>query len=73
MEENKKKKKKGKRASNYAPLIFEECYIKNGKSQINKVLNSFELLNDDNIKEKVNPGRVTPYKGIHLFVMCHGF
>ncbi len=39
----KKKKKKRKDMKKYAPLIFEECYIKVKKISMNKILNSFEL------------------------------
>jgi len=51
----------------YAPLIFEECYIKH--KGLSKVANSFEIDN-----AKINPNLPTAtYKGTHLFVMCHGF
>jgi len=57
----------------YAPLIFEECYLKH-KGMV-KVSNAFELNNDNMMASKVNPekGGVDKYKGVHLFVMCHGF
>lgn len=56
----------------YAPLIFEECYIKHKK--LNKVANTFELHNDERLKEKIHPNTFKAnYHGVHLFVMCHGF
>lgn len=56
----------------YAPLIFEECYVKH--RNLNKVANAFELSGDSFLQQKVNPAKGTiRYKGIHLFVMCHGF
>jgi hypothetical protein len=39
--EGKKKKRKKRNMEKYAPLIFEECYIKH--KGLNKVANSFEL------------------------------
>lgn len=39
--DGKKKKRKKRNMEKYAPLIFEECYIKNKNLQ--KVANSFEL------------------------------
>ena len=39
--DGKKKKRKKRNMEKYAPLIFEECYIKN--KNLNKVANSFEL------------------------------
>ncbi len=70
---NGKKKRKKRNMEKYAPLIFEECYVKH-KVGINKVQNSFELSSDARIEEKVNPSKVnTNYRGVHLFVMCHGF
>ena len=53
----------------YAPLIFEECYVKSNK--FGKVANSFEL---QTLFEQINPNQPNSnYKGIHLFVMSHGF
>lgn len=40
----------------YAPLIFEECYVKHKRLQ--KVANTFELNHDESIKLKVNPGKI---------------
>ena len=66
--EGKRKKRKKRNMEKYAPLIFEECYIKD--KGLTKVANSFELKEEN----KINPNKVTSsYKGIHLFVMCHGF
>jgi hypothetical protein len=39
--EGKKKKRKKRNMEKYAPLIFEECYIKH--KGLNKIANSFEL------------------------------
>ena len=39
----------------YAPLIFEECYVKN--KQLNKVVNTFELGSNKDLQEKLNPAR----------------
>ena len=39
--DGKRKKRKKRNMEKYAPLIFEECYIKN--KNLNKVANSFEL------------------------------
>jgi hypothetical protein len=74
VEEKKKSKRKSKKnMQKYAPLIFEECYVRNGKAYMNKVQNSFDLLTDEQIGETINPSKTESYKGIHLFVMCHGF
>lgn len=72
--QNGKKRRKKRNMEKYAPLIFEECYIKN-KSGIQKVQNSFELASQDHrLDQKVNPSKISNgYRGIHLFVMCHGF
>lgn len=56
----------------YAPLIFEECYVKH--KGLTKVANTFELAKDEKFGSKVIPNKVpAPYKGMHLFVMSHGF
>ena len=69
--EGKKKRRKKRNMEKYAPLIFEECYVKH--KGLSKVANTFELT-DTHIEQKVNPNKITAcYKGIHLFVMCHGF
>lgn len=42
-----------------------------------KVSNTFEISGDKRIQEILNPSSLTSsvnkYKGVHLFVMCHGF
>lgn len=38
---NKKKNRQRRNMEAYAPLIFEECYVKN--KQINRIVNSFEI------------------------------
>jgi len=70
--QNGKKKRKKRNMEKYAPLIFEECYVKH--KNLNKVANSFELSLDPHIQQKVNPTSYTAtYRGVHLFVMVHGF
>lgn len=54
----------------YAPLVFEECYVKNKATS--KVQNTFELTNTQ-LNEKVDPTIREKYRGVHLFVMAHGF
>eukprot|EP00347_Sterkiella_histriomuscorum_P011541 403372061 len=69
----KTKKRKKRNMEKYAPLIFEECYVKIDKTMFNKVKNTFEM-SDQDIDNKVNPSKAFEnYKGIHLFVLCHGF
>ena len=56
----------------YAPLIFEECYVKH--KGLTQVANTFELSSDEKFNQKVIPNKTGQnYKGVHLFVMCHGF
>lgn len=56
----------------YAPLIFEECFIRNKGT--NKVSNTFEIDQHPGLKKKIDPSvAVTNYKGMHLFVLSHGF
>jgi hypothetical protein len=56
----------------YAPLIFEECYVKNRGTS--RVANTFEIESDVNLRKKVDPSQATTnYKGMHLFVLSHGF
>ena len=58
----------------YAPLIFEECYVKTEKSGLTKVQNAFDLQESFALGFKLNPAKLThSYKGVHLFVLCHGF
>lgn len=69
----KSKRRKKRNMEKYAPLIFEECYVKIDKTQLNKVKNAFEL-SDTDIEHKINPSKAHEnYKGVHLFVLCHGF
>jgi hypothetical protein len=42
--QNGKKKRKKRNLEKYAPLIFEECYIKQRSVGHNKIANSFELV-----------------------------
>lgn len=47
----------------YAPLIFEECYVVNSDKDTK-----------EDVKKKVDPSiSDTHYKGMHLFVLVHGF
>ena len=71
--DGKKKNRKKRNMEKYAPLIFEECYIKH-KGMI-KVANTFEITGDSKVEDKINPAKANSknYKGIHLLVMCHGF
>lgn len=62
----KNKKKKRRNMEKYAPLIFEECYLK--VKVPNKMISSFDLQNELSTNKISNM-----YKGVHLFVMCHGF
>eukprot|EP00347_Sterkiella_histriomuscorum_P005091 403357933 len=65
---NGKKKRKKRNMEKYAPLIFEECYVKHKKLQ--KIANTFELNHDEEIKQKVNPNKTKAnYHGTHLFVI----
>lgn len=77
-----KKKKKKRSMEQYAPLIFEECYVKH--KGMNKVANAFEIEQDTELAKKIDPtGGLIPgifqsqhsntYQGLHLFVMQHGF
>lgn len=56
----------------YAPLIFEECYIKNKGHT--RVANTFEIEQHQDLKNKTDPSICNSnYKGMHLFVLVHGF
>ncbi len=65
----------------YAPLIFEECYVKH--KGLSKVANGFELEQDKELSSKIDPtGGIgsdaeyqnqPQYSGLHLFIMAHGF
>lgn len=67
-----KKKRREKNMERYAPLIFEECFVKSKGSS--RIANTFEIDQDSNLKAKTNPSNcITNYKGMHLFVLCHGF
>lgn len=47
--EGKKKKRKKRNMEKYAPLIFEECYIKH--KGLNKVANTFEIASNNSVIE----------------------
>ena len=65
----------------YAPLIFEECYVKH--RGLSKIANGFELESDQELAKKIDPTgglsenveyQLQPqYQGLHLFVLAHGF
>ena len=68
---NGKKRRRKRNMEKYAPLIFEECYVKHKRLQ--KVKNTFELQSEV-LQEKVLPNLPkSDYNGSHVFVMCHGF
>ena len=72
VDEQGKKNRRPKNMERYAPLIFEECYVKNKGS--NRIANAFEIDQDPQLKRKTDPSiQDTNYKGMHLFVLCHGF
>jgi hypothetical protein len=53
------KKKKKRSMEQYAPLIFEECYVKH--KGINKVANAFEIEQDLELAKKIDPtGGINP-------------
>ena len=43
VQQNGKKKRKKRNMEKYAPLIFEECYVRQRSTGLNKVANAFEL------------------------------
>ena len=58
-----KKNRRSKNMERYAPLIFEECYVVNSDKDTK-----------EDVKKKVDPSiSDTHYKGMHLFVLVHGF
>jgi hypothetical protein len=72
VDEEGKKNRRPKNMERYAPLIFEECFVK--KKGANRIANTFEIDQDEELKKKTNPSLFnTNYKGMHLFVLCHGF
>jgi hypothetical protein len=72
MDEEGKKNRRHRDMEKYTPLIFEECFIlKRGQ---NRVANTFEIEQDEALKQKVDPSLSSPpYKGMHLIVLSHGF
>ncbi len=69
---NGKKRRKKRNMEKYAPLIFEECYIKNKNAS--KVANAFELSLEPHMQDKVDPTSYSAnYRGTHVFILCHGF
>lgn len=67
-----KKKRRTKNMERYAPLIFEECFVRNKGSQ--RIANTFEIEQDAFLKQRSDPSQFnTNYKGMHLFVLSHGF
>mmetsp|Transcript_26325 Transcript_26325/g.40178 ORF Transcript_26325/g.40178 Transcript_26325/m.40178 type:complete len:157 (+) Transcript_26325:1528-1998(+) len=51
-DEQGKKSRRTKNMERYAPLIFEECYVKDDK---NKIANTFEIDQDPRLKKLSNP------------------
>jgi len=74
-QEGEKKKKAPRDMARYAPLIFEECYVKH--KGLNRAANTFELDADPDLSAKIDPtfdrNAQEGTQGLHLFVMCHGF
>ena len=81
-ETDSKRQQRRKKMEEYAPLIFEECYVKH--KGLSKVANGFELEQDRELAAKIDPTggignedvefQAQPqYQGLHLFVMAHGF
>ena len=67
-----KKNRRVKNMERYAPLIFEECFIRN--QGMNRVANTFEIDANPGLKKKTDPSvAITNYSGMHLFVLSHGF
>ena len=63
-----KKKRKSRNMERYAPLIFEECYVRNKGAS--RIANTFEIEQDKNLKQKIDPSICdTSYKGMHLFIL----
>jgi len=48
-----KRHQRRKRMEQYAPLIFEECYVKH--KGLSKVANGFELEQDKELASKIDP------------------
>lgn len=72
VDEQGKKNRRIKNMEKYAPLIFEECFIRNKGT--NRIANTFEIDQHPGLKKKIDPSiAVTNYKGMHLFVLSHGF
>lgn len=58
--QNGKKKRKKRNLEKYAPLIFEECYMKQKSTGHVQIANTFELKNEDkgvDMLDKVNPNK----------------
>jgi hypothetical protein len=50
-----KRKKRRRDMARYAPLIFEECYVKH--NGLNRVANTFEMDQDPELALKIDPCR----------------
>ena len=48
-----KRTQRRRKMESYAPLIFEECYVKH--KGLSKVANGFELEQDKELSEKIDP------------------
>ena len=68
VDEQGKKNRRAKNMERYAPLIFEECFVK--KKGSSRIANTFEIDMDQALKNKVDPSQFNSnYKGMHLFVL----
>jgi hypothetical protein len=67
-----KKNRRTRNMEKYAPLIFEECYVKTRGE--NRMASAFEIAENPDLKNLADPSiSNTSYKGMHLFVLVHGF
>ena len=72
VDEEGKKNRRQRDMTKYAPLIFEECFVK--AEGPTKVANTFEIDSRPDLKKRVDPSIVNlNYKGMHLIVLSHGF
>jgi len=72
VDEEGKKNRRQRDMSKYAPLIFEECFVR--AKGPTKVANTFEIDARPDLKKLVDPSVTNlNYKGMHLIVLSHGF
>jgi len=71
-DEKGKKNRRVKNMERYAPLIFEECFVKSEGD--NRIANTFEIDSNPELKKLSDPSiSNSHYGGMHLFVLSHGF